>query len=236
MKKLLKIFSTSKWFDLFGVALVVGIAIASGYLNSRLDKFVDWGPWTALVPFGLISVTNVGISMLSTRFTGKLSKWGNYFGIVNTILSGAIDYILGNKAAIITYPVTFLIYTFAIKKWEISQEGRPNQMSQKQVKLAAIIISIIAFLFAFVTNYIGYGGKMNLLAYVTTIAFALSLIANALNALKLTTQWGFWLIYNFVQLTKAGIQGNFANIGKYIFYILNAIGALFVWDDEEVEQ
>ncbi|ACO16895.1 Nicotinamide mononucleotide transporter [Streptococcus pneumoniae] len=214
--------------------MVVGIAIASGYLNSRLHKFVDWGLWTALVPFGLISVTNVGISMLSTRFTGKLSKWGNYFGIVNTILSGAIDYILGNKAAIITYPVTFLIYTFAIKKWKASQEGRPNQMSQKQVKLAAIIISIIAFLFAFVTNYIGYGGKMNLLAYVTTIAFALSLIANALNALKLTTQWGFWLIYNFVQLTKAGIQGNFANIGKYIFYILNAIGALFVWNDEEV--
>ncbi|VNI25700.1 Nicotinamide mononucleotide transporter [Streptococcus pneumoniae] len=214
--------------------MVVGIAIASGYLNSHLDKFVDWGSWTALVPFGLISVTNVGISMLSTRFTGKLSKWGNYFGIVNTILSGAIDYILGNKAAIITYPVTFLIYTFAIKKWEASQEGRPNQMSQKQAKLAAIIISIIAFLFAFVTNYIGYGGKMNLLAYVTTIAFALSLIANALNALKLTTQWGFWLIYNFVQLTKAGIQGNFANIGKYIFYILNAIGALFVWNDEEV--
>ncbi|HEV4819870.1 TPA: nicotinamide mononucleotide transporter [Streptococcus pneumoniae] len=214
--------------------MVVGIAIASGYLNSRLDKFVDWGPWTALVPFGLISVTNVGISMLSTRFTGKLSKWGNYFSIVNTILSGAIDYILGNKAAIITYPVTFLIYTFAIKKWKASQEGRPNQISQKQVKLAAIIISIIAFLFAFVTNYIGYEGKMNLLAYVTTIAFALSLIANALNALKLTTQWGFWLIYNFVQLTKAGIQGNFANIGKYIFYILNAIGALFVWNDEEV--
>ncbi|KEQ40336.1 nicotinamide mononucleotide transporter family protein [Streptococcus mitis] len=216
--------------------MVVGIAIASGYLNSRLDKFVDWGPWTALVPFGLISVTNVGISMLSTRFTGKLSKWGNYFGIINTILSGTIDYILGNKAAIITYPVTFLIYTFAIKKWEVSQEGRPNQMSQKHLKLAAIIISIIAFLFAFVSNYIGYGGKMNLLAYVTTIAFALSLIANALNALKLTTQWGFWLIYNFVQLTKAGIQGNFANIGKYIFYILNAIGALFVWNDEEVEQ
>ncbi|CEW49720.1 nicotinamide mononucleotide transporter [Streptococcus pneumoniae] len=214
--------------------MVVGIAIASGYLNSRLDKFVDWGLWTALVPFGLISVTNVGISMLSTRFTGKLSKWGNYFGIVNTILSGAIDYILGNKATIITYPVTFLIYTFDIKKWKASQEGSPNQMSQKQVKLAAIIISIIAFLFAFVTNYIGYGGKMNLLAYVTTIAFALSLIANALNALKLTTQWGFWLIYNFVQLTKAGIQGNFANIGKYIFYILNAIGALFVWNDEEV--
>ena len=171
--------------------------------------------------------------MLSTRFTGKLSKWGNYLGIVNTVLSGVIDYILGNKAAIITYPVTFLIYTFAIKKWEASQEGKPNQMSQKQLKVVATILTIAAFVFAFATNYIGYGGNMNTLAYITTIAFALSLVANVLNALKLTTQWGFWLVYNIVQLAKAGIQGNFANIGKYIFYILNAFGALFVWNDQE---
>ena len=233
MKKSLKLFATSKWFDLLGVALVVGIAIASGYLNSRLDKFVDWGPWTALVPFGLISVTNVGISMLSTRFTGKLSKWGNYLGIVNTVLSGVIDYILGNKAAIITYPVTFLIYTLAIKKWEASQEGKPNQMSQKQLKVVATILTIVAFAFAFATNYIGYGGNMNPLAYITTIAFGLSLVANALNALKLSTQWSFWLIYNLVQLAKAGIQGNFANVGKYIFYIVNSLGALFVWNEDE---
>lgn len=233
MKKYLKQFAKSKIFDFLGVMLVVGIAIASGYLNSRLDKFVDWGPWTALVPFGLISVTNVGISMLSTRFTGKLSRWGNYLGILNTVLSGAIDYILGNKAAIITYPVTFLIYTFAIKKWQESQEGKPNTRSKTQTKLIATIATIAAFTFAYITNYIGYGGNMNPLAYVTTIAFALSLIANVFNALKLTTQWGFWLVYNIVQLIKAGIQGNFANVGKYIFYIINSIGALFVWNDEE---
>ena len=233
MKKYLKQFAKSKIFDFLGVMLVVGIAIASGYLNSRLDKFVDWGPWTALVPFGLISVTNVGISMLSTRFTGKLNRWGNYLGILNTVLSGAIDYILGNKAAIITYPVTFLIYTFAIKKWQESQEGKPNTRSKTQTKLIATIATITAFTFAYITNYIGYGGNMNPLAYVTTIAFALSLIANVFNALKLTTQWGFWLVYNIVQLIKAGIQGNFANVGKYIFYIINSIGALFVWNDEE---
>ena len=233
MKRYLKLFATSKWFDLLGVALVVGIAIASGYLNSRLDKFVDWGPWTALVPFGLISVTNVGISMLSTRFTGKLSKWGNYLGIINTILSGSIDYILGNKAAIITYPVTFLIYTFAIQKWQKSQEGKPNTRTKAQTQLIATIATILAFAFAYGTNYIGYGGNMNALAYVTTVAFGLSLVANVLNALKLTTQWGFWFVYNLVQLGKAFIQGNFANFGKYIFYILNSIGALFVWGDEE---
>lgn len=233
MKKYLKQFAKSKTFDFLGVILVVSIAIASGYLSSRLDKFVDWGPWTALVPFGLISVTNVGISMLSTRFTGKLSRWGNYLGILNTVLSGAIDYILGNKAAIITYPVTFLIYTFAIKKWQESQEGKPNTRSKSQTKLIATIATITAFVFAYITNYIGYGGNMNPLAYVTTIAFALSLVANVFNALKLTTQWGFWLVYNIIQLIKAGIQGNFANVGKYIFYIINSIGALFVWNDEE---
>lgn len=233
MKKSLKLFATSKWFDLLGVVLVVSIAIASGYLNSRLDQFVNWGPWTTLVPFGLISVTNVGISMLSTRFTGKLSKWGNYLGILNTVLSGTIDYILGNKAAIITYPVTFLIYTFAIQKWQKSQEGKPNQLSKTQTKLVAVFATILAFAFSYGTNYIGYGGKMNILAYITTIAFALSLVANVFNALKLTTQWSFWLVYNFVQLTKAGVQGNFANVGKYIFYILNAFGALFVWNDNK---
>ena len=233
MKKSLKLFATSKWFDLLGVVLVVSIAIASGYLNSRLDQFVNWGPWTTLVPFGLISVTNVGISMLSTRFTGKLSKWGNYLGILNTVLSGTIDYILGNKAAIITYPVTFLIYTFAIQKWQKSQEGKPNQLSKTQTKLVAVFATILAFAFSYGTNSIGYGGKMNILAYITTIAFALSLVANVFNALKLTTQWSFWLVYNFVQLTKAGVQGNFANVGKYIFYILNAFGALFVWNDNK---
>ena len=90
--------------------------------------------------------------MLSTRFTGKLSRWGNYLGILNTVLSGAIDYILGNKAAIITYPVTFLIYTFAIKKWQESQEGKPNTRSKTQTKLIATIATIAAFAFAYITN------------------------------------------------------------------------------------
>ena len=99
--------------------------------------------------------------------------------------------------------------------------------------MVATIATILAFAFAYGTNYIGYGGNMNTLAYITTIAFALSLVANVFNAIKLTTQWSFWLVYNIVQLAKAGIQGNFANVGKYIFYILNSFGALFVWNDQE---
>lgn len=233
MKKLLKQFATSKWFDWFGVALVVGIAISAGYLGTRLDKFVDWGSWTALVPFGLISVINVGISMLSTRFTGKLSKLGNYLGIINAVLSGVIDYILGNKAAIITYPITFLLYLGAIYWWNHSEDGKANSSTKHNMYLILPTLVIISLTFSWLTNYIGYGGNMNTLAYVTTLAFGLSLVANALNALKFTTQWSFWLFYNFIQLVKAFVQGNYANVGKYIFYIFNSLGALFLWKDSE---
>lgn len=236
MERYLKQFATSKWFDLVGVVLVVGIAISAGYLNSRLEKFVDWGPWTALVPFGVISVINVGISMLSTRFTGQLNKWGNYLGIVNTVLSGIIDYILGNKAAIITYPVTFIIYTFAIKKWKASHDGIPNTMSLSQKRLVGVCVTVIAFIFSIIANFVGFNGHINFLAILTTIVFALSLIANIFNALKLNTQWPFWMIYNIIQLLKALTQGNFANVGKYIFYILNAIGALLFWNDKKEEK
>ena len=233
MKKLLKQFATSKWFDWFGVALVVGIAISAGYLGTRLDKFVNWSSWTSLVPFGLISVINVGISMLSTRFTGKLSKLGNYLGIINAVLSGLIDYILGNKAAIITYPVTFLIYLGAIYWWGTQQEGKASTLSKEHLPWILLALVLGSLIFSYETNYIGYQGNMNTLAYVTTVAFALSLVANGLNVIKLTTQWSFWLFYNFVQLVKAFVQGNFANVGKYIFYLFNSVGALFIWKDSE---
>ena len=212
--------------------MVVGIAIASGYLNSRLDKFVDWGLWTALVPL-LISLTNVGISMLSTRFTGKLSKWGNYFALL--IPFCPVLLIISLEIRRPSLPIRHLPHLYLCYKEMESFARRQTQPNEpKTGKIGGHHHFHHRLPLCLCNQLYRIWGKMNLLAYVTTIAFALSLIANALNALKLTTQWGFWLIYNFVQLTKAGIQGNFANIGKYIFYILNAIGALFVWNDEEV--
>jgi putative membrane protein len=231
MRTYLKKFATSIYFDILGVILVISIAIASGYLGTRLDKFVDWGPITPYIPLGLISVINVGISMLSTRFTGKLKKSGNYLGIINTVLSGTIDFILGNKAAIITYPITFIIYTIAIKKWSESRDGLPNTLSKPRKQLIGLITTFVAIIFSAVVNFIGFGGQVTWLSALTTIVFAFSLVANIFNALKIDTQWSFWFVYNIIQLFKALVQGNFANVGKYIFYIANALGALFVWKD-----
>lgn len=38
----------SKLFDLLGVILVVGIAIASGYLTETLAEVTNWGSWGAI--------------------------------------------------------------------------------------------------------------------------------------------------------------------------------------------
>ena len=229
-EKALLFFAKSKYADLFGVALVIAIAVASGYLSTTLDKYVDWGPITKFIPLGVISVINVGISMMSTRLTGRLSNIGNVLGIINTALSGAIDYILGNKAAIITYPVTFIVYTFAIRRWQNSERGKALE-PPTGTKGLLIISGIVAgsFAFSLIANYIGYGGQTSFLFWITTAVFGLSLSANILNALKLTMQWQFWFVYNTVQCIKALTQGNFANVGKYIFYIINSVAALLLW-------
>lgn len=230
MDKALIFFAKSRYADLFGVALVVAIAIGSGYLSTNLAKYVDWGPWTSIIPLGLISVINVGISMMSTRLTGRLSNVGNVLGIINTALSGTIDYILGNKAAIITYPVTFIVYTFAIRRWQNSERGKaiePPTGAKGRAIIAGIVVG--SFAFSLIANYIGYGGKATFLFWITTVVFGLSLSANILNALKLSMQWQFWLFYNLVQCVKALTQGNFANVGKYVFYIINSVAALLLW-------
>lgn len=220
----------SKWFDVLGVILVVAISISSGYLMETLNDITHWGSWSTYIPFGLISILNAGLAIMSTRLTGRLLNIGNVVGLINTFLSGTIDYLLGNKAAIITYPVTFIVYTIAIKHWKNTKKYQASKPLTGTKGLLTIIgIFVVSFIFSFGTNYVGYQGQLNVLFWLTTIIFGLSLSANILNAMKLSMQWPFWLIYNFIQLIKSLVQGNFANVGKYVYYIISAIASLHLW-------
>ena len=227
----------SKWFDLFGVLLVVAISISAGYLTENLDDVTHWGHWAMFVPFGLISIINAGLSIMSTRLTGRLLNSGNVIGIINTILSGTIDYLLGNKAAILTYPITFIVYVVAIKHWQNTEKykaSKPLTGIKGILTIAGIFIATMIFSFA--TNYVGYQGSINSLFWLTTSIFGLSLGANILNAIKLSMQWPFWLVYNFIQLAKSLVQGNFANVGKYIYYIIAAVASLHLWTSTNDKQ
>ena len=227
----------SKWFDLFGILIVITISISAGYLTENLDDVTQWGHWAMFVPFCLISIINAGLSIMSTRLTGRLLNSGNVIGIINTILSGTIDYLLGNKAAILTYPITFIVYVVAIKHWQNTEKykaSKPLTGIKGILTIAGIFIATMIFSFA--TNYIGYQSSINSLFWLTTSIFGLSLGANILNAIKLSMQWPFWLVYNFIQLAKSLVQGNFANVGKYIYYIIAAVASLHLWTSTNDKQ
>lgn len=221
--------ATSKWIDLIGVAIVIATSVAAGYLTETLNDVTHWGGWPILVPFGLISIFNTVLSIMSTRLTSRMSNVGNLVGIVNAVLSGVIDYLLGNRAAIITYPITFLIYVVAIRHWMKSDKYKASKpLTGKKAKTVMSAIFAGTMIFSFATNYIGFQ-QFNLLFWLTTIIFGLSLGANILNAMKLTVQWQYWLVYDGFQLVKSFIQGNFANFGKYIYYIITAVAGLSFW-------
>ena len=227
----------SKWFDLFGVLIVVAISISAGYLTENLDDVTHWGHWAMFVPFGLIGIINAGLSIMSTRLTGRLLNSGNIIGIINTILSGTIDYLLGNKAAILTYPITFIVYVVAIKHWQNTEKYKASKpLTGIKGILTITGIFIATMIFSFATNYVGYQGSINSLFWLTTLIFGLSLGANILNAMKLSMQWPFWLVYNFIQLAKSLVQGNFANVGKYIYYIIAAVASLHLWTSTNDKQ
>lgn len=236
IQKLCETLATAKWMDLIGVLIVVIIAISAGYATETLGQVAKWAYKINLawLPFGLISIGNTILSIMSTRLTGRMKMAGNILGLINTVLSGAIDYILGNKAAIISYPVTFIIYIAAIYVWDQYAKMHKKDLAAKPLTgmkkiITMSIIFTFSFVFSFFINYIGFR-TINLLFILTWIVFALSLIANILNAMKLSLQNNYWIIYDIIQLIKAAVMGNFANVGKYIYYVISMLASYVYWN------
>lgn len=175
---------------------------------------------------GLLSTIGAVFSLLSTRLVGKQNNTGNVIGILTTINSGINDFLFGNRSAIITYPVTFLITTFATYNWYKGEKIR------KIDSLYFIVIGL-GLVMAYGLVFIGFklfgGLDSNLFFHTVAITFGLSLGANAASSLKYEETWLSWFIYNLVQLVKNLIQHNIANVAKYIFYLLNSLVTLFDW-------
>lgn len=235
-QKVCETIATAKWMDIIGVLIVAGVAISAGYATETLGDVAKWASAIGLawLPFGLISIGNTVLSIMSTRLTGRMKYAGNVVGIINVVLSGAIDYILGNKAAIISYPVTFIIYVVALYVWKKYADEHKADLAAKPLEgkrkmLVMTAIFVFSFAFSYWINWMGFD-QFNLLFFLTWIVFALSLVSNILNAMKLSLQNNYWIIYDTVQLVKAVVMGNWANVGKYIYYIISMIASLFYWN------
>ena len=177
-------------------------------------------------PLGILSTIGAIFSMMATRFTGKQKNTGNVIGAVTTVNSGALDYMFGNGSAVITYPLTFIIFTFAIKRWAGGEKI-------KKIDFRYFLILIISLLIGFLLVYLGaylFGGRTEgYFLFIVSLTFGISLGANVCNALKYEQTWLSWIVYNIVQLTKNSITGNLANVVKYVFYLFNAIITQIDW-------
>ncbi len=222
--------------DLLGACLVLLVSIYNQfhltyYFQGKVVYNVPFGQQFKLMqhgafPLGILSTVGAVFSLLSTRFVGKQNNFGNMIGLLTTINSGTVDYFLGNHSAAITYPLTFVITYFAVVKWNKGEKIR-------KINFNYYVINSIGLVLGYALVYVGteiFGGRDDLLFYnIVSITFGLSLGANFSSALKYESTFLSWTIYNIVQLFKAIIQVNIANIAKYIFYLINAVITLADW-------
>lgn len=222
--------------DVFGAAVVVLVCFFKNFhrtiyyqgaiqFDIPIENLLDLIQHGAF-PLGIFSMIAAVFSLLATRLTGKQNNWGNFIGLLTTISSGALDYLFGNASAIITYPLTFLIFSVALVRWRRGERIRKRDLYYYLIIIAGLIVG---FALVYLGAYLFGGRTDSLFLNIVALTFGLSLGGNFCNAFKYEETWLSWVVYNIVQLSKAVIQFNIANVAKYIFYLFNAAITLFDW-------
>ena len=158
----------SSFLDIVGASLVFFISYYLSfhetiYYEGKIQYNIPFGELGLYIkkgayPLGIFSIIGAVFSMLATRFTGKQKNLGNVLGAVTTVNSGANDFLFGNASAIITYPLTFFIFTFAIKRWAGGEKI-------KKIDFLYYIIIFVSILIGFALVFLGakiFGGRSEL--------------------------------------------------------------------------
>lgn len=226
----------SKHLDVLAALVILGVCIWKNFHGtiffngetkfgipmSELMNYIHQGAF----PLGIVSMIGAIFSVLATRLVGKQNNLGNFIGILTTVSSGGIDYLFGNHSAIITYPVTFFIHTYAYSKWKNGERIRKRDIYY-------YLIIATGMLLGFALVYLGaylFGGITNpTFLILVSVIFGLSVGGNICNAFKYEETWFSWVIYNIINLAKNAMQLNIANVVKYVFYLFNAAVTLLDW-------
>ena len=237
MFKLMNKIAHSYLYDLVGLIVVIGGCAASGYFSETLSITPAWRSgdpfahlFSAGLLIGLISVISAVFSLESDRFESRLSNVGNWIGIPSILLTMFVDIMFGNAAAWITYPVTMVIQIIAVVVWHFKgryEVNKPLQGIRAYLILTVVIIASVVF--SYWTNNLGFQGQHNAIFWTTTLAFAVSMVANLAEMFKLQFNNKAWVIYNLIQLAKALAQGNLANVYKIIYYLGNNAVSIVSW-------
>jgi len=225
----IKLITESKYLDIVGLVIVVGGSIYLGFHKTVKPihfLFIN----TENYPLGIQSVIGVGFSMLATRFVTRRNNIGNFIGIFSTISACMVDYLLGNKAAILTYPISFLGNYYSYYSWNQHKEIIPIDIDR-----GFFLNFIYGFSISLLLNYIGFTSFLsesisNFPLFITSVIIVGLTFGGQFNTAKrYKDNWFTWQIYNVIKFIQNIQLGNIAQLLKYLFYFFNAILGWITW-------
>ena len=164
----------------------------------------------------------------------KKKNFGNLISTCNTLLSGGIDFLLGNIGAVLTYPVSFFGNYFAFKIWKKKQY-------LNTIDLIFFRNMGIGILLSFVLNYIAFtnfstGAIDWKLFFIIAIPAGISFGGTFNLGRMYPDNWFNWQVYNAFKIVQNLMLLNIANTIKYVFYMVNAILGYITWNDDKKRQ
>ncbi|MFN7100243.1 MAG: nicotinamide mononucleotide transporter family protein [Flavobacterium sp.] len=228
----IKSITNSKYLDIIGVVLVVGVSVYLEYYKTTYDFSFDGENYSFYL--GYFSILNTCLSMMATRLVTKKNNIGNLISTCNTLLSGSIDYLLGNIGAILTYPVSFFGNYFAFRIWKKKQYLNAIDGIFFRNMAIGLLLSLILNYIAFTT--------LSDKAIDWKLFFAIAIPAGisfggTFNIGRMyPDNWINWQVYNLFKIVQNVMLMNIANTAKYVFYMFNAILGYITWKDDKVKQ
>jgi len=233
----------SKYLDVFAVLVILVTSISLGYhktfyFQSEALFNISFEEWKGMLskgafPLGVFSIIVACFSMMSARLVCKQNNWGNIIGIFTTICVCFIDFSLGNKSAVITYPLTFFLSIYGSVKWIKGERIKQRDCLYYWIVVCGLVLGyLLTFLgfYIFDSSYTWYSDfTAKLLFHSIAVTFGLSIVSNTATAFKYEETWLGWLLYDVIQVVKNVLLFNWANVGKYVFYIVNVILTFFDW-------
>jgi hypothetical protein len=228
----IKKITNSRYLDYIGVVLVVSISILLKYHETLYD--FEWNQKSYSFYLGYFSIVNTILSMLATRLVTKKNNFGNLISTCNTLLSGGIDFLLGNIGAVLTYPVSFFGNYFAFKIWKKKQY-------LNSIDLIFFRNMGIGILLSFVLNYIAFtnfstGAIDWKLFFIIAVPAGISFGGTFNLGRMYPDNWFNWQVYNAFKIVQNLMLLNIANTIKYVFYMVNAIIGYITWNDDKKRQ
>ena len=225
----IKLVTESRYLDLLGLAIVLGGSIYLGF-HKTIVSIHFLGIHTDNYPLGIQSVIGVCFSMMATRFVTRRNNIGNFIGIFATISACMVDYLLGNKAAILTYPISFLGNYYSYYSWSKHKDIIPIGIDK-----GFYFNFFYGFSISLCLNYIGFTNFLttpieNIGLFTTSVIIVGLTFGGQFNTAKrYKDNWFTWQIYNVIKFIQNIQLGNIAQLLKYLFYFFNAILGWITW-------